>query len=128
MASPFICERLLAAVLICGCVGGCNVGTRCGETVLQTVASPDGTVAKIYVVNCGATTDYFTYVNIRRADLKFRDDGMLFGYRGKINLHLAWVEPHQLQIICAACDNQKVYREVTKEGAYTIRYIGLAAN
>jgi hypothetical protein len=128
MASSLVYGRMLLAVLICGCISGCNIAGGCGETMVQAITSPDGTLAKTSIVNCGATTDYFTYVSIQKAGMKFRDGGVLFGYRGKANLHLAWNDQHQLQITCLTCDDTKVYREVAKEGAYRIRYVGVSEN
>jgi hypothetical protein len=104
------------------------VGCRpdCGETVSQSQTSPDGqTTATVSVVNCGAMTRYFSYVSIHTAQVKLRDQGILFGYNGRPYLQVVWTAPNALEIKCVdECSDAKVYRQVTREGQYHITYSG----
>jgi len=106
----------------------CSVGSGCKDTDLQSSRSPDGlTTGSVSTVNCGATTGFFSYVKIKTDQVRLRDDGVLFAYKGSPNLSLIWSGPKNLRIECTSgCTENKIYRQVTKEGDYTIEYSGFA--
>jgi hypothetical protein len=119
---PFV----LVAVLVCSSLTSCSIGSGCKDTELQSSRSPDGrTIATVTAVNCGAATDFFSYVRIRTDQVALRDKGMLFAYHGKPGLTTAWTGPKELQIECKECVESKIYRQVLKEGDYRIKYVGL---
>lgn len=124
--------KLPALVVLMTCifllVSGCSIGSGCEETEVSSSVSSDGkTIATATVANCGATTPFYTYVSNRTSDVPIRDDGVLFGYRGKPDLKITWLAPKDLRIECAGqCAESKVYRKVVKEGQYTIRYSGFS--
>ena len=105
---------------------GCSIGSGCKDTELQSSRSPDRlTTASITVTNCGATTDFFSDVSISTGQIKLRDKGVLFAYRGSPKISVAWNGPKNLRIECTSgCTESKVYREVVKEGDYRIEYAG----
>jgi hypothetical protein len=119
---------LTLIVLVAGALTlvGCSIGYRCKETELQSVESPDGqTTAAVRVVNCGATTDFFTYVSIRTRQIPVRDKGLLFAYRGKPDLRITWASPKELKIECTnQCAESRIYRQVLKEEDYKVGYRG----
>jgi hypothetical protein len=113
---------ILAGVVFCLPIG-CYGPGKCGETITQSHSSPDGaTTATTTVVNCGAMTDFFTFVSIHTSHVKLRDEGMIFGYNGKPELGLSWAGPRELVISCSKCVSAKVYRQVIREGEYQITY------
>jgi hypothetical protein len=119
-------KKPLLTLLLSLAIAGCRVGGNCGETVTQSQTSPDGqTTATVSVVNCGAMTRYFSYVSIHTAQVKLRDQGILFGYNGRPYLQVVWTAPNALEITCVdECSDAKVYRQVTREGQYHITYSG----
>lgn len=64
----------------------------CGYDNLQTAQSPDGKrMARIYEVNCGATTDFATIVAIETPNEKFHDDAdVVFRAEGTHKITLRW--------------------------------------
>lgn len=107
---------------------GCYGPGKCGEAIYQSRPSPDGsTTATVTVVDCGAMTDFFSYVSIHTAKVKLRDDGILLGYNGRAQLELSWIGPKELEISCPKCTSAKVYRQVVREGEYRITYAGFDA-
>jgi hypothetical protein len=109
-------------------VSSCSIGSGCKDTVAESSVSPDGrTSAAATVANCGATSGFFTYVSIQTSDVPLQDDGVLFAYRGKPDLKITWRGPEALQVECTSqCVESKIYRQVVKEGQYTIQYSGFA--
>ena len=101
---------------------GCSRPAPCGETLIQSAVSPDGATAKVVVVNCGATTDFITLVNLESNRTKIRDYGLLFGYKGKADVQIEWSGERALKITCPECDGKRVYRAVQKEEQYEITY------
>lgn len=83
---------------------------RCGERLVQERRSPDdGLRAAVYVVNCGATTDYFTQVRVeRRGWFGWRVDGTAFsaalagaateGPAHEVPLTVSWRGPAELEV------------------------------
>jgi hypothetical protein len=92
--------------------------------VLQSASSPNGeTTAKVVTVNCGATTDFFAYVSIQTNRVNLRDDGILFGYKGRPEIQLSWSGDRSLQILCPSCTEAKIYHQVSKEEEYRVGYV-----
>jgi hypothetical protein len=115
-----------ASLVMC-CAGvllmaGCNGPSPCGESVVQSAISSDGATAKVVVVNCGATTDFITLVNLETSRVKIRDAGLLFGYKGKADVQVQWSGERALKIVCLECERDRVYRAVQKEEQYEITY------
>jgi hypothetical protein len=107
---------------------GCYGPGKCGETISQSLRSPDGnTTATVTIVDCGAMTDFFSYVSIHTTQVKLRDEGILLGYNGKPQLEMSWAGPKELAISCPRCISTKVYRQVLREGEYRITYAGFDA-
>ncbi len=116
---------LMAAVVCVSMLTSCGIGSGCKDTELQSSRSPDGqTIATVMAANCGAATDFFSYVSIRTDQVALRDKGMLFAYQGKPDITTAWKGPKELQIECKKCIESKIYRQVLKEGEYRIEYVG----
>lgn len=72
-----------------------SIFDMCGDEPLQTIQSPDGQfVGKLYVRNCGATTDYVTRVDLQgNTFLTKRSSKTVYakeGYRNTIKI--SWVD------------------------------------
>ena len=105
---------------------GCSIGSECKDTVVRSSDSPDAkTVVVATVANCGATSDFFTYISIRKSDVPLRGDGMLFGYDGRADLKITWSSSNDMRVACTGqCLESKIYRQVVREAHYTIQYSG----
>jgi hypothetical protein len=122
------CLSIVAALMCTVILTSCSVSTGCNDTELQSSRSSDGlTTASVTVANCGAAVDFFSYVSIQTGQVRLRDKGMLFAYRGNPKLTVSWEGPKELRIEClSGCKEAKIYREVVKEGDYRIEYVGFA--
>ena|SRR5580698_1852586 len=119
LAKAFAAMGLACVVLAVSCKGP----SPCGETVSHSAISPDGTTsAKVSIVNCGATTDFITFVNLDTSRIKIRDGGLLFAYTGKADVQVIWSGDRSLKIVCLECSKNRVYRAVQKEEQYEISY------
>jgi hypothetical protein len=76
-----------------------------GEELISETKSPDGArVVSVYVRNCGATTDYVTHANVRRASRSFQADwhgtvktGEALTLKGNVVLHPVWTTANSLR-------------------------------
>src|SRR6266496_1478371 len=105
---------ILLGLLVCAVsLTGCSISSGCKDTEVQSSRSPDGlTTASVTVANCGATADFFSYVSIKTDQVRLRDKGVLFAYRGNPKLTLTWRGQKDLRIDCSSgCMETKIYRE-----------------
>ena len=85
--------------------------------------SPDQKrVATIFIRDCGATTDYATRVEVRWQSSDGSDDDRVFGIEGRPDIQIHWLDDKTLAIKCDQCDEERVYRRVTKNGNVNIEF------
>ena len=90
--------RMITALLLIAMIalasGSCAFLLRssCENAVKFDITSPDGKyVATLFERNCGATADFSTVVNLRKASTKFNaDDLAILVVRGQTQIDLAW--------------------------------------
>jgi hypothetical protein len=109
------CALLFAAVSLSN---GCK--SACHETVTEALMSPDQTnTAKVAIVNCGATSRYFTYVGLGTvAD----PNGGVFATYGTPLVQVVWKDTQTLQVLCADCNSKDTYKKLHNHGHYRIIY------
>lgn len=102
------------------------VTNPCGEDLLQTARSPDGLAdATVTVSDCGATTHFYTVVEIHAANQSERhnDKDRVFWTQGRAPLHLSWIDDHTLQVSADSLGPQtKILRMARSKEGYKIVY------
>ena len=77
----------------------------------------------MFVRNCGATTDYATWVTLHSTSDKFnRPDDLVFTVKGAHNIELSWKDAQHLSIDCRNCEEQQVVLRVAKRSDVEIGY------
>ena len=78
--------------------------SMCGDEGVADVVSPDSQfVARSFVRNCGATTDFAAHVELRRNRWWFRGQHTVFIAKGAVNVSVAWRTPREIVIACNGC-------------------------
>ncbi len=88
-------KSLLFGLMLLSC-WGCDL---CGDDLKQEVKSPQGGfVAAVFERNCGATTPYFTHLNLRESREKFKansdgviGEGEVYTVKGLAELKVTWL-------------------------------------
>lgn len=98
----FLVVRGVLAAVLCGSVLAllsCDDGP-CGNTVLQSVVSPDGRIkAVVFSRDCGATTGYSTQLSLVSADSTLpNESGNTHIMKGNEAFTVRWVANHRLQV------------------------------
>ena len=95
---------LLLALATLASGGGC-----CRDAEQLRAVSPDaGYTAESRVVDCGATTPYYTRVIVRRNPGWLMASETVFEVRGKEGVVLTWVAPRELHVRCDGCDDSSI--------------------
>ena len=88
---------LLPLVVLAGC-------GLCGDENLTEAVSPDKRlVAVSFVRNCGATTDYVAYVQVRQNRRWFQGSRTVFLAEGVTDPSVRWIDSKSLMIGCNGC-------------------------
>ena len=96
------CLIIALATLVSG--GGC-----CRDDEQLRAVSPDaGYTAESRVLNCGATTPYYTRVIVRRNPGWLMASETVFDVRGKEDVVLTWVAPNELHVRCDGCGDSSI--------------------
>src|SRR5690349_14298539 len=96
--APLLLLTVAASVLI-----ACS---PCGDERVHDLAAPGGSlIASTFVRNCGATTDYATWVTLHSKSGTFnRPDDLVFTAKGDHGIELNWKDAHHLLIECRNCE------------------------
>ena len=109
---------LIAFLFLQGCFSFFCKDDRIGEVV-----SPDQKrVATIFVRDCGATTDFATRVEVRWRSSDRGDEDSVLGVEGEPDIQVHWLDDKTLAVKCDQCDEEKIYRRVTKIGNVNIQF------
>lgn len=75
----------------------------CEDQLLSIAVAPDaGHVARALTRNCGATTPYYSFVELRRNSW-FSRWQKVYDARGEADLKVSWQDPAHLTIQCFQC-------------------------
>ena len=81
-----------------------SCGDLCGDEEIGSAISPGGSyVARAYVRNCGATTNYVTLVELANNRRWFRNATPIYVLDGTAEPTVAWQTATRLVIICDGC-------------------------
>lgn len=112
--SLFLCVAALT-FLVLGCA--------CSDEVSSEVISPDEKrIARVFVRNCGATTDYVTHVAISWRSSERTNDDIVFTLVGDNEVAVEWSDNRTLRISCKDCEDTNVIKRVTKFGDTTVKF------
>ena len=76
----------------------------CGDEDVASAVSPDGRlVARAFVRNCGATTDYVTRVEVASNRRWFRNPTSVYVVEGVFTVQAKWSDRRRLVIVCDRC-------------------------
>ncbi len=71
----------------------------CEDTLVTQKESPDGDfVARFVIRDCGATTDFASWVILERKQLLFSKEHLVMVVEGKAEVELAWEESKALRV------------------------------
>jgi hypothetical protein len=114
-------KQLFALLFLSTLLLSCN---PCGDTPKgKAVSRDDRLVANFFERNCGATTDFSSMVNVQSTSDKFDgNQGLLFVAKGQYDVSVAWTGLRTLQIKCAGCSRNNIFREVTALGDIDVVY------
>src|SRR5262245_21438591 len=97
----------IRAIIVCIMLlfSGCGL---CGQSVAYSSVAPNNrVVATVLVQNCGATTPYFTLVEIRR---RYRwlgfEETTIFSAKYDQDIQLIWTGSNRLMINCRTCSGE----------------------
>jgi len=123
ITSTYVFSIVVTASILLG-LSGCNL---CSEEIVQSTTNPTGHVTGIiHVRNCGATTDYVTFVRLH--SVKHRPDldsgeGLVFAIVGRHDVRLCWTEPETLTLKCTNCQGGAVVlRKMARWSNIRIQY------
>jgi len=121
---------LSATILLASCMPASD----CSNDILQDVPSPDGRRhAVVFVVNCGATTDFSTQVSVLTKAWTVNDRGNVFvvdsdhgkadatGPVGGLNVTVRWLDKRTLEIRYDG--RARVFTHETRHDDTDIRYV-----
>ena len=99
---------------------GCSV---CGDERVRNVASPTGAwTASTFVRDCGATTDYATWVTLHSGSRFNRADDLVLVARGEHGIELSWKDAGHLIVDCRDCGTGQIVTRRTKYSDIEILY------
>ena len=92
-------------LLITIALPGCNSWlVECVEFNVKEVVSPGGEfIARSRTKDCGATTNGFTSVRVRRIDKEIDQSVSAFNVFGEHNIFMRWKSESELLIECSDC-------------------------
>jgi hypothetical protein len=115
------CYSASASAMIC--LYSCGL---CHDDVLQEAANPGGSIiARSYIRDCGATTDFASIVQLRPTSSRFDPDdgsGVVLDIKGRHPIELEWVTRNALRLRCASCGSGDVLSRKTNWQEVTITY------
>ena len=73
--------------------------------------------------DCDATTDFSTIVAMHAPSESYGEQSRwLFVVKGRHNVAVKWVGPHELQITCPDCQETDIYRRMIKQETVSLKY------
>ena len=126
----YVRPALSATILLASCFPAWD----CSNEILQDVPSPDGRRhAVVFVVNCGATTDFSTQVSVLTKAWTVNDRGNVFvvdsdhgkadatGPAGGLNVTVRWLNNRTLEVQYDG--RARVFAQDTRHDDTDIRYV-----
>ena len=116
--APFLFVILLVAI-----ASGCAICRE--DQVVHSPAPSEKIVASTFVRDCGATTNYATWVTLHREDDKFnRSEDLVFVADGEHHVELKWSDDSHLAVSCPSCIDSQIFNEVVikRKGTHFLQF------
>ncbi|GGY47314.1 hypothetical protein [Parvularcula lutaonensis] len=91
-------QSILISALLLGACDGTSLSGKCGHDIRSAVTSPDGAFsAAIDIVDCGATTDYATWILVDEAGNELGPDDRFAVFEGQSG-SIEWTSSRALTV------------------------------